>query len=150
MADKSSGVFLSSSYDSSVRIWNETSPGPLACLSGVHKGPVTEINWQSSLCVSAGKDGLCALWDINNEKCISKNKWHSSQVSNIKFHSDTNNNLIITTGVSDGILNVVDMRNMKQIFHEPIHKMAINFVGTTENNLLITGSADKTLKVFEP
>ena len=80
VADKKSGVFISSSYDSSVRIWNESSPGPLACLSGVHKGPVTEMNWQSSLCVSAGKDGLCALWDINNEKCISKNKWHSSQV----------------------------------------------------------------------
>ena len=149
VADKNTGVFLSSSYDSSIRIWNESNPDPLACLSGVHKGPVTEMNWQSSLCVSAGKDGLCALWDINGEKCISKNRWHSSQVSNIKFHSDVKNNLIITTGVSDGILNVVDMRDMKQIFHEPIHKMAINFVGTTESNLLITGSADKTLKVFD-
>ena len=149
VADKNTGVFLSSSYDSSVRIWNESSMGPLACLSGVHKGPVTEMNWQSSLCISTDKTGLCALWDINSEKCVSKNKWHMSQVSNVIFHSDVKNNLIITTGVNDGILNVVDMRDMKKIFHEPVHKMAINFVGTNGNNLLVTGAADKYLKVFD-
>lgn len=149
VADKSSGVFLSASYDSSVRVWNEFSAGSLCCLSGIHKGPVTELNWQSSLCVSAGKDGLCALWDLNNEKCIGKQKWHMSQVSNIVFHSDKQNNLIITTGVSDGILNVVDMRSMKQIFHQPVHKMAINFVGTNQKGQLVTGSADNTLKVFD-
>ena len=149
VADKKSGVFLSSSYDSSIRVWNEFNNGPLSCLSGIHKGPVTEMNWQSSLCVSAGKDGLCALWDLNSEKCVNKQKWHLGQVSNIKFHSDGKNNLIITTGVTDGILNVVDMRDMKPIFHEPIHKRAINFVGTTQNNLLITGAADNTLKVFD-
>ena len=149
VADKKSGVFLSSSYDSSIRVWNEFNNGPLSCLSGVHKGPVTEMNWQSSLCVSAGKDGLCALWDLNSEKCVSKQKWHLGQVSNIKFHQDGNNNLIITTGVTDGILNVVDMREMKPIFHEPIHKRAINFVGTTKKNLLLTGAADNTIKVFD-
>jgi len=149
VADKKSGVFLSASYDSSVRVWNEFNNGPLSCLSGIHKGPVTEMNWQSSLCVSAGKDGLCALWDLNSEKCVSKQKWHLGQVSNIKFHSDGKNNLIITTGVTDGILNVVDMREMKPVFHEPIHKRAINFVGTTQNNLLLTGAADNTIKVFD-
>ena len=149
VADKQSGVFLSASYDSSIRIWNETNNGPLSCLSGIHKGPVTEMNWQSSLCVSAGKDGLCALWDLNSEKCVNKQKWHLGQVSNIKFHSDGKNNFIITTGVTDGILNVVDMREMKPIFHEPVHKRAINFVGVAKNNLLITGAADNTLKVFD-
>lgn len=147
VADKSSGVFLTASYDSSVRVWNENSGGSLACLSGVHKGPVTEMNWMSSLCLSAGKDGLVALWDLNAEKCIDKKKWHNSQVSNIIFHQDMKNNLIITTGVSDGILNVVDMRDMKNVFREPTHKAAINFVGTTETGLLVTGAADNTLKV---
>ena len=151
VADKKSGVFLSASYDSSIRVWNEFSQGSLTTLSGVHKGPVTEMNWQSSLVVSAGKDGLCALWDLNNEKCISKNKWHMGQVSNIIFHSDVknNNNLIITSGISDGIINVVDMRDMKQIYHEAVHKRAINFIGTTHNNLLVTGAADNTLKVLD-
>ena len=149
VADKESGVFLSASYDSSVRVWNENSSGSLACLCGVHKGPVTEMNWLSSLCVSAGKDGLCAIWDLNAEKCIGKHKWHNSQVSNIKFHQDNKNNFIITTGVADGILNVVDMKNMQSVFRQPMHKRAINYVGTTQNGLLITGAADNTLKVLD-
>jgi WD40 repeat protein len=149
VADKKSGVFLSASYDSSVRIWNQNGSSSLGCLSGVHKGPVTELNWASSLAVTGGRDGLIGIWDLNSEKCISKNKWHLGQISNIIFHSDGKNNLIISTGVSDGIINVVDMRDMKKIFNEPIHKAAINYVGTTKNNLLVTGAADNTVKVFD-
>ena len=42
-----------------------------------------------------------------------------------------------------------DADGMKKIFNEPIHKAAINFVGTTKNNLLVTGAADNTVKVFD-
>ena len=66
VADKKSGVYLSCSYDSSIRVWNESASSSLACLSGVHKGPVTDINWQSSLCVSAGRDGLIAVGTPNS------------------------------------------------------------------------------------
>lgn len=149
VADKKSGVFISASYDSSVRVWNEYGKGSLSCFSGIHKGPVTNLNWKSSLCVSAGKDGTCALWDINKESCISKQKWHLGQVSNIVFHSDNNSNYIVSTGQTDGIVNVFDMKTMKPIFHQPVHKRAINFVGTTQNGLLVTGAADNTLKVLD-
>ena len=150
VADKKSGVYLSCSYDSSIRVWNESASSSLACLSGVHKGPVTDLNWQSSLCVSAGRDGLIAVWDLNNEKCVHKGKWHMGQVSNIQFYSNgKDKNLIMTTGVNDGLLNIVDMRNMEKIFSKPIHKAAINFLGVTKNNLIVTGSADKTLKAFD-
>ncbi len=77
------------------------------------------MNWHSSLYVSAGKDGLSVLWDLNSEKYVNKQKWDLGQVSNIKFHSDGKNNLIVTTtGVTDGILNVIDMRDMKPIYHD--------------------------------
>ena len=111
---------------------------------------MTDLNWQSSLCVSAGRDGLIAVWDLNNEKCVHKGKWHMGQVSNIQFYSNgKDKNLIMTTGVNDGLLNIVDMRNMEKIFSKPIHKAAINFLGVTKNNLIVTGSADKTLKAFD-
>lgn len=150
VADKETGVFLSCSYDSSIRIYNESCSSSLGVLCGVHQGPVTEMDWKASLCVSGGRDGLVALWDINNEKCITKQKWHMGQISNIKLHTDSNNsNLIITTGVNDGIINVVDMRTNLKIFSKQLHRAAINFVGTTEENLLVTGSADKTIKIFD-
>ena len=146
----STGVFLSASYDSSVRIFNQTSPSSLGVLCGVHKGPVTELAWQSSLAVTGGRDGTVALWDLNNEKCILSSKWHSGQIANIKLHSDFNeSNLIISTGINDGVINVVDMKSNTKIYSKPVHKAAINFVGTNEDNLLITGSADKTVKIFD-
>lgn len=144
------GVFLSASYDSSIRIYKDGSNACLGLLCGVHKGPVTELAWKSSLCVSGGRDGLVALWDINSEKCVMSAKLHMGQISNIKLHSDANNsNLIITTGINDGVINVIDMRTNKKVFFKRLHRAAINYLGTNQDNLLITGSADKTIKIFD-
>ena len=72
------------------------------------------------------------------------------QISNIKLHSDNNaTNLIITTGINDGIINVIDMKSNKKVFSKQLHRAAINYVGTNDSNLLITGSADKTIKIFD-
>ncbi|MCQ2817360.1 MAG: hypothetical protein MJ252_08865 [archaeon] len=144
------GVYLSCSYDSSIRIYNQNVNSCLGLLSGVHKGPVTDIAWKSSLCVSGGRDGTVALWDINNEKSILSSKMHMGQISNIKIAFDsTYGGIIMTTGVNDGMVNIIDMNTNQKIFSKPLHKAAINFLGTTNNDLLVTGSADKTIKIFD-
>jgi WD40 repeat protein len=110
-------IVLSSSYDTTVRIFDT---GVFSCqgvLKGVHKGPVTDFEWVNSLCVTAGRDGLVALWDINTEKCLLSQNLHKGQLGKIKFHSDTiDTNLILTAGTSDGMLNIIDMRTNGVIF----------------------------------
>jgi WD40 repeat protein len=147
-----SGVFLTSSYDSSVRIYdsNMNDDKALGVLKGSHKGPITDFEWVNSLCVTGGRDGTVCLWDINKEKCISSNRTHNGQVSKIKFHTDDcDTNLILTCGINDGVITALDMRTNTKIFYNRIHTGAINMLETNESNLVFTGSADKTIKVLD-
>jgi WD40 repeat protein len=149
VADASSTV-LSSSYDSSVRIFDMNSVTCQGTLKGVHKGPVTEFEWKNSLCVTAGRDGQIALWDINTERCLQSQVLHKGQVGRVKFHTDElDTNLILSAGMNDGVLNGIDMRTSKLVFQKRIHAGAINFLETNRSNLVITGSADKTVKVLD-
>ena len=54
----------------------------------------------------------------------------------------------MSTGLKDGLLNIYDMRTLKPIFKERVHSGAINFLGVTPNGEVITGSADKSIKIF--
>jgi len=54
----------------------------------------------------------------------------------------------MSTGLKDGLLNIYDMRTLKPIFKERVHGGAINFLGVTPNGEVITGSADKLIKIF--
>lgn len=145
------GVLLSSSYDSSIRIYDlNSSTNSLSTLSGVHKGAVTDFEWKNSLCVSAGRDGIIGIWDINQEVCINSHKVHNGQMNRIKFHSDEcDTNLIITAGMNDGVLSAIDMRSNTKVFSKRIHSGSINFMDSNKSNLIITGSVDKTIKILD-
>jgi len=73
---------------------------------------------------------------------------HNGGVSKILFHSDSTSNIVLTSGLKDGVLNVFDMRSHQPVFKERIHGGAINFLDVTPNGEVISGSADKKLKIF--
>ena len=127
LINENESLIMSSSYDSSVRVFDTNSLQSLCVLSGVHKGPVTEIEWKNSLCVSGSKDGSVAIWDLNQEKCIKSAKMHGGLIKNIKFfamgennENNTSDNLIITAGTNDGMINVIDMRTNKPVFSKQV------------------------------
>jgi WD40 repeat protein len=110
-------IVLSSSYDTSVRIYNTDSCECLGILKGVAKAPITEMQWSNSLCVTGTRDGLVSLWDINKQNCLLSQRIHSGQVSKIIFHSDTlDTNLILTAGINDGLICAIDMRSNTKAF----------------------------------
>lgn len=110
------GVCLSSSYDTSVRIYDMNSTACIGILKGTHKTPVTDFEWSNSLCVTGGRDGLIGVWDVNSQKCVMTQKSHNGQVAKIKLHTDTgDNNLIISAGTNDGTLVATDMRSSSKI-----------------------------------
>ena len=149
--DKKTGVFLSSSYDLSIKIWNEYSINSLGTLNDIHKFPITNFNWVNSLCFSSDKNGNVAIWDINTQECINNYKLHKGEITNIIFHDDflsNNKNYAITSGI-DGLINVINLNNIKIIFSQYIHQGIISFLSTTKNNFLISTGVDKLIKVFD-
>jgi WD40 repeat protein len=79
---------------------------------------VVEFAWRNSLCVSGDRGGSMAIWDINTGQPIKLLPGaHKGAISKIKFFSDdSNNNLIISSGLKDGHLVCHDMRMHKPIF----------------------------------
>ena len=73
---------------------------------------------------------------------------HQGGVAKIALYSDHSDRVIISTGLKDGVLNIFDMRSHQPIFKERVHGGAINFVSITQNGEIVTGSADKTVKLF--
>lgn len=75
---------------------------------------------------------------------------HTGAVSKIKFHSDGgNNNIIMSAGLKDGVLAVHDMRTQKLVSKNRVHNAAINLLDSSPSGFAVTGSADKTIKVFD-
>ena len=102
------------------------------------------------LVVSGGKDGSIAFWDINSTKPVKKMKTHSGAVGKIHMFSDqVDANVIITGGTNDGVLALHDMRTNKLIAQERGHRGAINYLGTNQSSLLISGAADKKVKMWD-
>ncbi len=58
-------------------------------------------------------------------------------------------NLILTAGLNDGVLNAIDMRMNTKAFSKKVHGGAINFILQNKDNLVITGSADKSVKIWD-
>ena len=109
-----------------------------------------EFEWINSLVVSGARDGSMAIWDLNTGQSLHQFQGHNGPVAKICFYSDgVNQNLIISSGLKDGILSIHDMRTHQVVKKERVHQGAINMLETSMSSLIITGSADKTVKKFD-
>ena len=116
-----------------------------------HKDSVTEFEWYNSLCVSGDRGGGVAFWDINAGKAIKTVKAHQAgAVGKIGLYSDGRDaNLIMTAGLKDGVVNLFDMRTNTPVKSSQVHQGAVNMLTCTSQGDIVTGAADKTLKLFD-
>lgn len=49
-------------------------------LAGPHKNAILDFDWHNSLLVSGDKNGVMALWDINQGKEIKTTKSHQAKL----------------------------------------------------------------------
>lgn len=57
--------------------------------------------------------------------------------------------MIATAGLKDGAVSVFDMRSHKAVMTHKAHGGAINLLHITNDGLLLTGSADGSVKLFD-
>ena len=92
-----------------------------------------EFEWNNSLAVSGDRNGQIAFWDINRGEPLKTLKAHGSAVSKISLFSDGGNqNLVMTTGLRDGKMNIFDMRTSQAVKSTTVHKGAVNFLQVGE------------------
>lgn len=100
--------------------------------------------------VAGSRGGKVSLWDINTCQSLASFNNHAGQVSKTKLYSDgSDTHLFASVGTNDGKLVVRDMRTHEAIFNQQVHRGAINFLDVRFDNCLITGSFDKTIKVWD-
>lgn len=57
--------------------------------------------------------------------------------------------MIATGGLKDGAISVCDMRTHKPVMQGKVHGGSVNMVHVTSDGLLVTGSADGSVKIFD-
>jgi WD40 repeat protein len=114
-----------------------------------HDGAVHSVvfNDHSSLLATASTDGLCLVWDVNQESDVARLP-HPTPVTGVAFAPD--GHLLATAGV-DGVVRVWDFRAeiiIDELRHDQESPVAALAFG--RDGRLATASYDKTARIWEP
>jgi WD40 repeat protein len=146
MADNAD-IAVSASYDKSLIIWDLHRLKPLDQLQC--SAPVTTFTWNNSLIVSGERTGKVAFWDINTGKNFYTMACHTDAIHKLSFSIDGGNYNLLASCGKDGKVAVCDLRDNNCVFSKQIHRGAVNFIGGTLSNTLVSASADMKIMVLD-
>jgi histone-binding protein RBBP4 len=160
--------------DNNVYVWDRSkhpsisrdgdTPKPQATLKG-HTAEGFALEWNPAVegqLLSGSEDQTVRLWELARDFSMDNRnvspartfKHHSAVVNDVQFHPTLGNNLF--GSVSDDLtMQLIDMRaasdNRAAILFKNAHQDAINTLAfhPTLDKLFATGSADKTIGVFD-
>lgn len=158
--------------DNNVYVWDRTKhtsvptpdPKPQATLEG-HSAEGFALDWNPFVegqLLSGGEDKTVCLWSLEKDfsletrtvKPAKRYTHHSATVNDVQYHPIFGKNMF--GSVSDDLtIQIMDMREASQdkakIMFKNAHSDAINTLAfhPTNDKLLATGSADKTIGIFD-
>jgi WD40 repeat protein len=107
------GLYASATVDGIIRIWNTTSPEPLASLRGHESGvSFVGISPDNKYLVSASNDQTVRFWNLDDFREVGYLKAHSDLIWSLCFSSDGK---IMATASEDGTVKVWDAAKIKEI-----------------------------------
>ncbi|KAF2074373.1 hypothetical protein CYY_004307 [Polysphondylium violaceum] len=145
VAQKESGLLITGSADSTLKVWDMTSTRCIGTLED-HSGWVTACETTSdSKLISGSYDKTLKLWDLN--KCIKVKslRGHKGAISCIS-NADTN---IVISGSYDNTINVWDTRNAKPSITLFGHQQPIMCLVASDAYKVISGSRDTNIRIWD-
>ncbi|XP_069104646.1 F-box and WD repeat domain-containing 11-A-like isoform X2 [Argopecten irradians] len=138
-------LFASGSQDKTIRIWDIKSGRPLQVLKGHEKGVWCLNLFTETLLVSGSYDGTIKVWNLRTGSTVRTLLAHDGPVWAMVRH----NNILVTAS-QDKTAKIWDISRCYLIHNLYGHTEAVFAVDLSEDGALtITGSADRTLRIWD-
>ena len=116
-----------------------------------HDGPIHDLAFSpdNSRVVTASADGTARIWDLSDIKFPETMRFagHEGPVHSVAFRAD---GIQLVTGGADKLVKVWDLATREEVRVLSGHGGAVLGVCFSANNQLVSVSADKTLKQWNP
>ncbi|XP_050298028.1 pre-mRNA-processing factor 17 [Anthonomus grandis grandis] len=148
---KTAHLFLSSSMDCKIKIWEVYNERRCIRTYYGHRQAVRDINFNNAgnHFLSAGYDRYIKLWDTETGQVVSR--FTSRKIPYcVKFNPDYNKQHLFVAGTSDKKIICWDTRSGDVVQEYDRHLGAVNTITfVDENRRFVTTSDDKSLRVWE-
>ncbi|CAO3600622.1 unnamed protein product [Absidia cylindrospora] len=140
------GWIVSSSRDTTVRVWNVEDGQTVHRLLG-HNGPVNALEHvkHTTQVISASGDATLKLWEVSTGQCLRTFVGHQRGLACVRYDPYLQ---CIISGGQDGKIKVWDIKSADCLQTMTGHADLIRTVDTFQGNV-VSGSYDRTLRVWD-
>jgi len=129
----------------SIKIYNNKDQKLLNELKDGHQDVILsiDVSSDSSKLISAGRDGVICLWDINKGGLLSRHSYHKGVVTKVKFSPD--NKFILSGGIDKKVIlyDIINSNEKVKYLGHTDHILSVDFHPT--GNYIASSGADKQL-----
>ncbi|PPD74435.1 hypothetical protein GOBAR_DD28632 [Gossypium barbadense] len=139
---------LSSSVDTTTRIWSMDRIQPLRIMAG-HLSDVDCVQWHANCnyIATGSSDKTVRLWDVQSGECVRIFIGHRSMILSLAISPDGR---YMASGDEDGMIMTWDLSSGRCITPLMGHTSCVWTLGfSCEGSLLASGSADCTIKLWD-
>lgn len=154
-APNNSGRMCSGAGDSTARIWDCNTQTPMATLSG-HTNWVLCVSYSpcGTMIATGSMDNTIRLWEADTGKPIGKpllshNKWITSLCWEPLHLVKAGDNPRLASASKDGTIKVWDSSSRLCSMTMSGHTNSVSCIKWSGNNIIYSGSHDKTIKAWE-